>query len=154
MKDILESRGSASQHFKTIAPDEVPHALRWFDDQRLENHWCLTLEEQMALLGIVSLSLYDDWFAQIASGGVPALSDDVMRRLSVLVGIHKSLTLLTPNNRPEYAVRWFLTPNTSATCSGQSIKEYLLENNTLDGYRDMEAYLVDTVIGALGGAYT
>jgi hypothetical protein len=154
MKPIIKSQRSVLQHFKSIARDEVPHTLRWFDDQRLENHWCLTIEEQLALLGNVSPSLYERWIAKIESGVIPALNDDVMRRLSVLVGIHKSLTLLTPDNRPDYAVRWFLTPNNSDTCAGQSIKAYLLANNTMEGYRTIEAYLADAVISSLGGAYT
>ena len=153
MKTIPEPQRPLSQHFKTIASGEIPRTLRWFDDQRQENHWCLTIDEQLVLLGNVSPSCYDGWIAQIESGGMPALSDDVIRRLSILVGVHKSLALLAPDNRPDYAIRWFSTPNDSVTCAGQSIKTYLLVNNTLDGYRTMEAYLVDAVNGFLGGAY-
>lgn len=77
-----------------------------------------------------------------------------MRRLSILVGIHKALEILAPDNRPDYAVRWFLTPNHSATCAGQSIKAYLLANNTLEGFLTLEAYLVDAVNSFLGVSYS
>ena len=152
--ELIEPQRPPSQHFKTIAREEVALTLRWFDDQRVENHWCLSREEQFVLLGNVPPSLYDGWVAQMEFGGIPALSDDVVRRLSILVGIHKSLALLAPDNRPDYAIRWFLTPNDSTTCAGQSIKAYLLANNTLDGYSTIEIYLVDAVNGFLGGAYT
>lgn len=143
-----------SQHFKTIARDDVPRILRWFDDQRFENNWCLTQDEQLALLGNISPLFYQAWLTRIESGEVPTLSEDVVRRLSILVGIHKALEILAPDNRPDYAVRWFSTPNDSATCAGKSIKAYLLANNTLEGFCTLEAYLVDAVNSFLGGAYS
>jgi hypothetical protein len=145
MGPIVKSQSLLLKHFRTIAPLEVPHTLRWFDDQRLGNYWRLTSEEQMALLGHICPSVYEEWLKQIESDCIPALNNDVMRRLSVLVGIHKSLVLLAPNNRPEYAIRWFLTPNDSATCGGKSIKAYLLANNTLEGFGTLEDYLLNTV---------
>lgn len=154
IKSILELQRPLSQHFKTVTHEEVPRTLRWFDDQRLENSWCLTMEEQLTLLNNVSSSLYEDWFVQIESGAIPVLSDDMVHRLSILVGIHKALEILAPDNRPDYALRWFLTPNDSASYAGRSIKAYLLANNTLEGFRTVEAYLVDAVNGFLGGAYS
>lgn len=143
-----------SQHFKTIAREDLPRILRWFDDQRFETQWGLTLNEQLALLGNTPSSLYHAWITHIESGEGPSLSDDVVRRLSILVGIHKALEILAPDNRPDYAVRWFLTPNDSATCAGQSIKAYLLANNTLEGFLTLEAYLADAVNSFLGGSYS
>lgn len=154
MKSIPESPRFLSQHFKTVTREDVPKKFRWFDDQRFENQWHLTMEEQLALLGNVSPSLYEAWVIQIESGEIPALSDDIVRRLSILVGIHKSLEVLAPDNRPDYAAKWFLTPNHGATCAGQSIKAFLLTNNTLDGFRTVEAYLVDAVNSFLGGSYS
>ena len=143
-----------SQHFKTITREDLPRILRWFDDQRFETQWGLTLNEQLALLGNISRSLYHAWITQIESSEVPSLSDDVVRRLSILVGIHKALEILAPDNRPDYAVRWFLTSNHSSTCAGKCIKAYLLANNTLEASRDIEVYLIDAVNGFLGGSYT
>jgi hypothetical protein len=154
MKFFFESHGQLSQHFKTISSEELPRALQWFDDQRFENNWHLTTEEQLALLGNAPLSLYKVWLAWRKFDGAPAPSDETVRRLSILVGIHKSLEILTPHNQPDYAVRWFLTSNHSATCAGKSIKAYLLANNTLEGFRDIEVYLIDAVNGFLGGSYT
>ena len=154
MKHVFKSKQSPAQQLKAITDEDMPLILKWFDDQRFEHHWCFTLEEQLASLGNISLSLYSSWLAQIKSGGAPVLNYDATRRLSILVGINKSLEILAPDNRPDCAVRWLLTPNNSAICAGQSIKTYLLINNTLNGFCIVEAYLVDAVNGFLGGTYS
>lgn len=74
----------------------------------LFEHWKLTAKDQLTLLGVAPdnralLSRYRK--------GAPIANDrDKLERASILLGIHKSLRLLFPQNR-ELAYAWMTTPN-------------------------------------------
>lgn len=142
------------RHFKKIAPEEIPKALEWFERQQLNTQWHLNRDEQLALLGNVELHTYQCWLADIERGQIPALPNDVITRLEILLGTQKSLDILAPENRPDLAINWFNTPNTNPLFQGKSIKHYLLDNNNSDAFRSLEAYLVDAVVGLMSGVYT
>ena len=141
------------RHFKKIAPEEISEALKWFERQQLSTQWYLSRDEQLALLGNIEPHLYQCWLAEIARGQIPALPNEVITRLEILLGAKKSLDIVAPDNRPDLAISWFNTPNNNPIFQGKSIKHYLLDNNNLDAFRSLEAYLVDAVVGLMSGVY-
>ncbi len=142
------------RHFKKIGSEDVPEVLDWFERQQLSTQWNLSHAEQLALLGNVEPHMYQCWLADVMRGQIPVLPDNVITRLEILLGVEKSLEILVPNNRPDLVFSWFNTPNNNPLFQGKSIKQYLLDNNNLDSFRALEAYLVDAVIGFLSGSYT
>ena len=75
---------------------------------KLLEHWQLSAEDQLALLGLspesrVSLKRYRE-------GGALSDSRDLLDRVGHLLAIHKSLRILFPQNR-ELAYRWMSTRN-------------------------------------------
>jgi len=74
----------------------------------LLEHWQLTAEDQLALLGLnpesrVSLKRYRE-------GGALSDNRDLLDRAGHLLAIHKSLRIIFPQNR-ELAYRWMSTRN-------------------------------------------
>jgi hypothetical protein len=75
---------------------------------KLLEHWQLSAEDQLALLGLspesrVSLKRYRE-------GGALSDNRDLLDRVGHLLAIHKSLRILFPQNR-ELAYRWMSTRN-------------------------------------------
>jgi hypothetical protein len=75
---------------------------------KLLEHWQLSTEDQLALLGLspesrVSLKRYRE-------GGALSDNRDLLDRVGHLLAIHKSLRIIFPQNR-ELAYRWMSTRN-------------------------------------------
>ena len=85
-------------------------ALRTFF--RIAAAWQLTVVEQRALLGWPAASTYHKY----KSGDLGALSFDTLTRLSLILGIYKSLQLLYPE--PRFADGWIRMPNTNLLFGG------------------------------------
>ena len=75
--------------------------------------WQLTVQEQRALLGWPAAST----FHKYKSGDHGALTFDTLTRLSLLIGIYKSLQVLYPE--PAFADRWPRMPNSHALFGGR-----------------------------------
>lgn len=90
---------------------------------KLFEHWQLTTEEQLSMLGLAqdnrsALSRYRK--------GVPiAASRDMVERAGHLLGIHKNLRLLFPHNR-DLAYAWMRSRNRAfdGLTPAQTISEY------------------------------
>ena len=74
----------------------------------LLEHWKLSTEDQAALLGIASSNRAA--LSNYRSGKQIGTSRDQYERVGHLLGIHKSLRLLFPQNR-DLAYRWMTTRN-------------------------------------------
>jgi hypothetical protein len=74
----------------------------------LLDHWKLTTEEQAALLGIATSNRAA--LSNYRSGKPIGTSRDQLERVGHLLGIHKNLRLLFPQNR-DLAYRWMSTRN-------------------------------------------
>ena len=74
----------------------------------LLEHWKLSTEDQAALLGIASSNRAA--LSNYRSGKPIGTSRDQYERVGYLLGIHKSLRLLFPQNR-DLAYRWMTTRN-------------------------------------------
>jgi len=85
-------------------------ALRTFF--RIAAGWQLSVVEQRALLGWPAASTYHKYKA----GELGALSFDTLTRLSLILGIYKSLQLLYPE--PRFADTWVRMPNTNLLFGG------------------------------------
>lgn len=75
---------------------------------QLLDHWGLTAPEQAELLGLSTGSR--STLARYRGGEPLADSRDLLDRVGHLLGIHKSLRLLFPNDR-DLAYRWMSQPN-------------------------------------------
>src|SRR6185503_15554695 len=85
-------------------------ALRTFF--RIAAAWQLSVVEQRALLGWPAASTYHKY----KSGDHAALSFDTLTRLSLILGIYKSLQVLYPE--PAFADRWIRMPNGNVLFDG------------------------------------
>ena len=85
-------------------------ALRTFFN--LAAAWQLSVVEQRALLGWPAASTYHKYKA----GEHGALSFDTLTRLSLILGIYKSLQVLYPEQG--FADRWIRLPNSNALFAG------------------------------------
>jgi hypothetical protein len=75
---------------------------------QLLDHWGLTAAEQAALLGLSPDNR--STLARYRQGAPLADSRDLLDRAGHLLGIHKSLRILFPQDR-DLAHRWMATPN-------------------------------------------
>jgi hypothetical protein len=75
--------------------------------------WALTVHEQRALLGWPAASTFHKYKA----GDHGALSFDTLTRLSLVIGIYKTLQILYPE--PEFADRWVRMPNSHELFGGR-----------------------------------
>ena len=85
-------------------------ALRTFFN--IAGAWQLSVLEQRALLGWPAASTYHKYKA----GDFGALSFDTLTRLSLVLGIYKSLQVLYPD--PRFADTWMRMPNSNPVFGG------------------------------------
>lgn len=75
---------------------------------KLFDHWTLNTEDQLALLGLASTNRAS--LGRYRRGEPIGSSRDQLERVGHLLGIHKSLRLLFPQN-PELLYGWMTTRN-------------------------------------------
>jgi hypothetical protein len=115
----------ASSASPAAKPNELaPAALRTFF--RIADAWKLTQAEARTLLGSPPESTYYKW----KSGRVGTATQDLLERLSYLLGIYKALAILIP--RPEVADSWIKRPNTAPLFNGKSALELMLSGRVAD----------------------
>jgi hypothetical protein len=88
--------------------------------------WQLTVQEQRALLGWPAASTFHKYKA----GDHGALTFDTLTRLSLVLGIYKSLQLLYPE--PSFADAWPRMPNSHALFGGRPALT-LMTDGGIDG---------------------
>ena len=99
-------------------------ALRTF--LNIAGAWQLTVQEHRALLGWPAASTFHKYKA----GDHGALTFDTLTRLSLVIGIYKSLQLLYPE--PAFADRWPRMPNSHALFGGRPALT-LMTDGGIDG---------------------
>lgn len=104
--------------------------LKWLFERR--ERWGLTMDELGTLLGGVRRRTLTDWQKRVNSGYEVEVTRDTMERVSLLLGIHKALTLITPAGQEDLAFEWFQKPIDLMGLRGQSIRDYLLEQGSMD----------------------
>jgi hypothetical protein len=103
-----------------------PAAVRLF--MRLSDLWHLAVDQRRVLLGDISKPTYHNW----QNGKVGTLTRDQLERVSLLLGIHKSLKLLFADEAS--AQRWLMSPNRDLPFGGQSPLERALKGSIDDLY--------------------
>ena len=98
MGAVIEQEVSASQDRGALAKMVMT----------LLDHWKLSTEDQAALLGIATSNRAA--LTRYRKGAPVGTSRDQYERVGHLLGIHKNLRLLFPQNR-ELAYRWMTTRN-------------------------------------------
>ncbi len=95
---------------------------------RLAELWRLAVDQRRALLGDISRPTYHNW----QNGKVGTLTRDQLERISLVLGIHKGLTLLFADEAS--AMRWFTSPNRDLPFGGQSPLDRALRGSIDDLY--------------------
>ena len=98
--------------------------------------WRLTDEERCALLGGIGRSTLHEWRRQPRR----TVGEDVMTRLSLVLGIHAALVRLFPEAPPGEAARRVRRPLATPVTCGRSILEHLLAQG-IPGMVELRAYL-------------
>jgi hypothetical protein len=105
-------------------PGLVGPALRAFFN--LAERWKLRVADQRKLLGDPPESTFYKWKRERDG----TLSRDTLERISYLLGIFKSLTILFP--QADRADAWLRKPNSAPTFGGKSALERMLSGNVAD----------------------
>lgn len=89
--------------------------------------WDLSVEEQIVLLGSPGRSTFFKWKQTPQSA---RLGRDTLERLSLLLGIYKSLQILLP--LPTAADAWIKRPNSAPPFGGRRALDRMLAGNVSD----------------------
>jgi hypothetical protein len=101
---------------------------------RIAGAWRLGVDEQITLLGSPSRSTYFKW----KRDGATSLPQDVLERISYVLGIYKALQVLLPDEAA--ADEWVRRPNDAAAFGGRSALDRMLSGHVADLY-EVRRYL-------------
>ncbi len=99
-------------------------ALRAFF--RIAALWGLSVDEQMALLGVTARSTFFKWKKDPNA----VLPKDTLERISYILGIYKALQILLPDEKA--ADEWVMRPNTAHSFGGRSPLDRMLSGQVAD----------------------
>ena len=99
-------------------------ALRTFF--RIAELWSLSVEEQMALLGLSARSTFFKWQEDLNTD----LPKDALERISYIAGIYKALQILLPDARA--ADGWVKRPNAASPFGGRSALDRMKSGQVAD----------------------
>ncbi len=94
---------------------------------RIAELWDLSVDQQLTLLGGQPKSTFYNWKK---NGG--ARPEDVLERISYILGIYRALEILLPKS--EAADAWVKKPNTAPTFGGGSALDRMLGGKVADLY--------------------
>jgi hypothetical protein len=117
---IVQARPAAATDRKGLSSP----ALRTFF--RIADLWNLSVEEQMALLGVTARSTFFKW----KKDPNIVLPKDTLERISYILGIYKALQILLPSEKA--ADEWVKRPNTAALFGGRSALDRMLSGQVAD----------------------
>lgn len=115
--------------------------IEWFIEMSSKNKWDLSPEEAAELLGGIPLRTYHDIKRKVLAGLEVSLTRDCLERISLLLGISKSLHIIAPSGRTDLVYAWFYQPNDHPIFAGRSIKQYLLERKSMEAMYTVRRYL-------------
>lgn len=119
-----------TQAAPTLTATHSTAGLRWLFERR--DRWGLTMDELGTLLGGARRRTLTDWQKRINQGQEVDVARDTMERISLLLGIHKALVLITPSGHESMAYEWFQKPIDLMGLRGKSIRGYLLEQGSME----------------------
>lgn len=95
---------------------------------RIAELWGLSVDEQMALLGVTARSTFFKWKKDPNT----VLPKDTLERISYILGIYKALQILLPDEKA--ADDWVKRPNAAPPFGGRSAIERMLSGQVADLY--------------------
>ena len=99
-------------------------ALRTFF--RIAALWCLSVDEQVTLLGAPAKSTFFNW----KKNQETTLPRDTLERISYVLGIYKALQVLVPDQNA--ADKWVRQPNNAPLFGGNSALDRMLSGQVAD----------------------
>lgn len=99
-------------------------ALRAFF--RIADLWGLSVDDQMALLGVTARSTFFKWKKDPDT----VLPKDTLERISYILGVYKALQILLPNEKA--ADEWVKRPNDASLFGGRSALDRMLSGQVAD----------------------
>lgn len=100
--------------------------------------WRLTEAQRIAILGEPPRSTYHSWMKKAQAGESPTLPLDTLLRISGILGIHKSLEILFPEQ--EQALTWLSGAHAGTVFQGASPLSFIVDG-ALDGILTVRRYL-------------
>ncbi len=138
----LSARRRQEPRLESIGPDRRrdPQVRRRMSGPALRaffnvaGAWQLNTEEQRGLLGWPAESTYFKYKA----GQVSTLPYDMLMRISLVLGVYKSLHILYPD--PDLADRWVKLPNSNSMFGGKPALALMTEGG-MDGMYEVRRLL-------------
>lgn len=118
-----------------------PPCLRTF--LNIAKLWKLSMEEQMALLGIQDLAAFNNWAVRVQAHDAAAIPMEVIERIGCLLSIYGSLVTLFPEERTG---DWLRAPNTHPLFGGSSALATMISGDFTD-LRKVVSYLLGEIYG-------
>ena len=128
-----------SPDHSNIGATHAAAGLQWlFDRYPL---WGLSMRELATLLGGISERQLYRWKRHVQEHDEINIPSDALERISLLLGIHKALTLITPDGHEREAYKLFKRPMDLIGLRGLSIRELLIEDSSTDKMYDVRRSL-------------
>lgn len=124
-----------------LTQDHLTAGIKWLSLMSKSDKWNLSAAEVADLLGGISVNTYYNLVRKAEKQLPIKMTRDMKERLSLLLGIWKSLQLLVPNNRQDLAYSWFSKTTTSHILMHQSIKNYLIEQKRMEAFYVVKRFL-------------
>jgi hypothetical protein len=118
--------------FSELTSEHVTAGINWFSKMNDAARWNLSNAEASELLGGIGVSKYLSLKRKAAENLPLKVSQDLCERISLLLGIWESLQNIAPVDRKDLAYQWFTQPSTSQVLEGKSIKQYLLDCQSME----------------------
>lgn len=126
----LQVPGASTQPaHDVLTPRHAAAGLRWLFERY--RRWGLSMSDLAALLGGVSERRLYSWKRYVETKNEINIPRDTLERISLLLGIHKALTLITPDGHEDEAYAMFQKPVELLGLQGRSIRDFLLEDGSI-----------------------
>lgn len=124
-----------------LTQDNLITSIQWISKMSSPERWNLNDAEVATLLGGITFETYQDMQHRAERGLPITMTPDTAERLSLLLRIWKGLNFFVPHQRKDLAFQWFSKPTTNPTFKNKSIKDFLLESNTIESFCEVITYL-------------
>lgn len=122
-----------SEHFCT--------SIKWIAMMSDSKRWNLSDEQVARLIAIDSVAIYKEILEKAEADALEKLPSETIERLSLLLGMWKCLQFLAPHQRIDLAFCWFSKANNHEMFQNKSIKDYLLNGNSMNDFYKVKRHL-------------
>lgn len=129
-------------NYDSLTPEHFAASITWLSKVSDETRWNLTTAEAAVLIGM-NLSEYIEIQKMASDGRSFSLQTGTIERLSLLLGTFRRLQLMGFDERT--ATSLFNKANNGELLRGKSIKNFLLESNSLAAFYAVNVYLDENI---------